>query len=257
MGIIYFIIILGASVIGAIVGLGGGVIIRPIFDSIGYHGVLNISFFSSTAIFTMAIVSTVKKLRDGSKIDFRIALLTSVGAIFGGSFGNLILEYLVSIFTQERYAQIAQITITIVVLAISIFLTIKVNIRHEIKNRWVCLPIGVLLGTTATFLGIGGGPINVPIFMILFGLPIKEATTYSIVVIFFSHLSRLVTMGFTVGYSYFDLPMLLFVIPAAAIGGLVGAKFSKIFSETTVKRLFIAALTGVILLNIYNGFFVV
>ena len=93
--------------------------------------------------------------------------------------------------------------------------------------------------------------------MIFFGLNIKQAAAYSIVIVFFSHLSRLITLGVTVGYGYFDLPMLAFVIPAAAAGGLIGAKFSKIFSEDTVKRLFMAAITAVILLNIFNWVFMI
>ena len=257
IGVIYFFVILLACLMGAIVGLGGGVFIRPIFDAIGYHNVLNISFFSSSAILAMAIVSTVKKIQDGTKIDTGITVLISLGAVAGGMIGNLLLEYLVSTFALEANVQRVQIVVTVIVLGLSLVFTAKNSLRYEIKNKAFCIIMGVLLGSVAAFLGIGGGPINVPILMIFFGLNIKDATAYSIVIIFFSHFSRLVTMGVTIGYSYFDLRILAFVIPAAALGGLIGAKFSKIFSEATVKRLFMGAIFAVIVLNIVNGLFII
>ena len=236
-------------------GLGGGVFIRPIFDAIGYHNVLNISFFSSSAILAMAVVSTVKKMKDGTKIDVKTAVLISIGAVAGGMLGNLLLEHLLAIFPVQATVQYIQIVATIAVLITSLILTAKSNLRYELKNKAFCIILGVFLGSTASFLGIGGGPVNVPIMMIFFGLNIKEATAYSIVIIFFSHLSRLVTLGVTVGYMYFDLSVLPFVVVAAAAGGLIGAKLSKIFSEKTVKRLFQTALFAVIILNIANGLF--
>jgi uncharacterized membrane protein YfcA len=257
-GTIYFFIILGACSLGAIVGLGGGVFIRPIFDALGRHDVLNIAFFSSSAIFIMAIVSTIKKVQDGTKIEAKTALLVSAGAVAGGMVGNLLLEYLLRTLDAERYVQMAQIVVTVIVLAASLFFTAKSDKLHfPIKNSALRICMGVALGAIAVFLGIGGGPINVPVFMIFFGLNIKDATAYSIVVIFFSHLSRLITMGITEGYSSFDLPILGFVVVAAAAGGLLGARLSKTFSEQTVKRLFQAAISAVILLNIFNGLFVI
>jgi len=201
----------------------------------------------------MAIVSTIKKIQDGTKINPKIAILVSLGAVFGGTIGNLLLEYFLAFFQHETTVQYIQIVVTIIVLIISLILTAKNDLRCELRNNILIVILGVFLGTIATFLGIGGGPLNVPIFMIFFGMNIKDATAYSIVVILFSHLSRLVTLGLTVGYLYFDLAILPFVIIAASFGGLIGAKLTKISSEKTVKRLFQGALCLVILLNIISG----
>jgi len=258
IGFIYAIVILLACVLGAIVGLGGGVFIRPILDAIGYHNVHNIGFISSSAILTMAVVSTVKKMRDGTKVNAATVLTISLGAVAGGFIGDrLLLQPLLGAFQYEAHVQYIQIAATVVVLSLSLFLTAKNNLRFPLKNKAFSVLLGVALGTLAAFLGIGGGPINVPLMMIFFGLNIKEATAYSIVIIFFSHLSRLITMGATRGFAYFDLSILPYVIVAAAIGGLVGARLSKIFSEKTVKRLFQAAISAVIVLNIVNALFLI
>ena len=43
-GVLYFIIIILANTIGAISGMGGGVLIKPVFDAIGAHSVPAITF---------------------------------------------------------------------------------------------------------------------------------------------------------------------------------------------------------------------
>ena len=257
MGLIYFAVILGASIIGAITGLGGGLIIRPVFDSISYHSVLNIGFFASTSVLTMAVVSTIRKLRDGSVIDWALVLPTGIGAMTGGVIGNLLLEHLIYALPEPRNAQQVQVVAAVTVISFAIYVSLRNNKRLYLPNKWWCMPVGVCLGIIASFLGMGGGPINVPFFMIFWGMGIKDATTYSIAIIFFSHLARLITLGFTVGYSYFDLPILLFVIPAAVTGGLLGTRFSKVLPPHAVKRMFIVALLGVICLNLFNLFFVI
>ena len=203
----------------------------------------------------MAVVSTIKKMRDGTKFDVKIALFISMGAVVGGILGNLLLEHLLTVFAAQRSVQYVQIAATIAVLSLSLVLTAKANLRYELSGGVYCAALGILLGAIAAFLGIGGGPVNVPLLMIFFGLNIKDATAYSIVIIFFSHLSRLITLGVTVGYTFFDLSILPLIIIAAAAGGLVGARLSKTFSEKTVKRLFQGAISAVILLNIANGLF--
>ena len=81
--IVYFIVIILANSIGAISGMGGGIIIRPIFDSLGCHSVAAISFYSSAAAFTMSITSTIKQIFNGVKFEVKLALTISLGSILG------------------------------------------------------------------------------------------------------------------------------------------------------------------------------
>jgi len=147
------------------------------------------------------------------------------------------------------------LTIVLFFLLMAVYFTQKSNLRYELHNRLLYLLLGIFLGTIAVFLGIGGGPINVPVFMILFSLPAKQATAYSIVVIFFSHLSRIITMGLTgesIGYMEFDLSFLPFIVPAAIIGGAIGAVISRKLSDNAVKRAFSVTMWGLVIINIYN-----
>ena len=255
IGIAYFAVVLLACVLGAIVGLGGGVLIRPIFDTIAAHDMANIQFFSSAAILSMAVVSTVMKVRDGTEIDRTKALLISAGALAGGVLGDMALLGLLSAVEEERTAQLIQSGATVAMLLLSLVLTALSGRRCLIKSKWLSFPFGICLGAVAVFLGVGGGPVNVPLLMIFFGLSIKTAAAYSIVIIFFSHFSRLATMGATVGFAGLSLPMLPFILPAALLGGFAGARVSKRMSDGAVKKVFLAAISAVTALNIANGFF--
>ncbi|MCL2222300.1 MAG: sulfite exporter TauE/SafE family protein [Oscillospiraceae bacterium] len=254
IGLIYFVVILVSCIFAAIVGLGGGILFRPVLDALGHHDFNNIQFLSSCAIIVMALVSTFKKMKDGSKIDIPVVISISLGAVLGGILGDWVLDYLLALMRSERDLQIVQTLTTIVVLGAAIFLTVKKDVRIEIKNKFFPPLMGFVLGVVAVFLGIGGGPLNVPLFMIFLGLKPKEATAYSIVVIFFTHTARLVRTGITSSFFYgFDLGILPIVALAAAVGGLLGAKASKKLKEETVKNMFIGAIVLVIVLNTFNG----
>lgn len=114
--------------------------------------------------------------------------------------------------------------------------------------------MGGVLGFLASFLGIGGGPVNVSLLMLMFALPIKEATLYSLSTIFFSQLAKLVTIALTSSFMRFDLSMLFYVIPAAVIGGLWGARFSRVLSPKKVTFIFQVIVLVVLLINLYNAF---
>ncbi len=50
IGLIYFVVIVLANTVGAISGMGGGVLIKPILDLIGAHSVAGISLLNSCGI---------------------------------------------------------------------------------------------------------------------------------------------------------------------------------------------------------------
>lgn len=253
IGFVYFLIIILANAIGAVSGMGGGVLIKPIFDFIGYHSVASISFYSAVAVFTMSIVSTIRQVKNGIKINWKIVGWIAGGSIIGGIIGNILFDLLLHLFSDETRVQLVQIVITIGTLIFA-FLYSKYEFKqYSLKKTYWYLLCGLLLGFLASLLGIGGGPINVSLMILMFGLPIKEATVYSICTILFSQSAKLVTILFTSGLGRYDLTILQYVIPAAIIGGLIGAKFSKLLSPERVTLIFQMVIIVVLLVNLYNG----
>lgn len=254
IGIIYFIVIILANTVGAISGMGGGVIIKPVLDTLHFHSLAAISFYSSVAVFTMSIVSTMRQLKNGLKLKIPIAVFVSLGSVVGGISGNTVFESLLRLFSDEKYVQLVQIILTIVTLLFAYFYTKIGNERSLELSRpvWYVI-VGLFLGFISTLLGIGGGPINVALLMLCFGIPIKEATVYSIVTIFFSQAAKLVTIAQVTGFERFDLSILLYVIPAAIVGGFVGALISGKISSERVTQVYQVVILLVLLLNLWNG----
>ena len=188
MFVVYGVIIFLASGIGAFLGGGSGVIIKPLLTLLVDDTTEVINFISSVSVCAMSCSSTVKHLRAKTKVDFKTVLLG-----------------------------------------------------------------GAVLGILSSFLGIGGGPINIMFFLLFFSMSMKEATVYSVAVIFFSQLSKLVTYVATATVPKFDYRILLIAAPAAVIAGIIGAALNKKANNKIVTRVFSAVLGVFICLNIYNA----
>ena len=63
MPILYFFISFGASIVGAISGIGGGVIIKPVLDGLSSSGVSTISFLSGSTVLSMTTVTLIRSRR--------------------------------------------------------------------------------------------------------------------------------------------------------------------------------------------------
>ena len=253
IGLLYFTVIILANSVGAVSGMGGGVIIKPVFDFIGAHDVASISFYSSVAVFTMSLVSTYRQLKNGIKINWKNIVWLAMGSIIGGYLGNYLFELIQSLFQSEAVTQGTQIGLTCITLLFAFLYSRNNFVAFQLRSVLNYAGCGLILGTLASLLGIGGGPINVSLLMLMFSMPIKDATVYSICTIFFSQLSKIVTIGITTGFGRFDLSMLLFIIPAAMLGGLIGARLSKVLSSDKVALVFQIVILLVLAINIYNG----
>ncbi|RAV80716.1 sulfite exporter TauE/SafE family protein, partial [Aerococcus loyolae] len=238
IGILYMIIILIANTIGSISGMGGGVIIKPMLDFINIHSPKEISFFSSLAVFTMSIISTRTQIKNNNSFSWNMIFKIAIGSILGGILGQYTYTYLLIMTNNENYITIIQVILTIISLLFSYLHSMNIWENFKLHNTISYLLCGLLLGFLASFLGIGGGPINVSLLMLMFNFPIKRATTYSICIIFFSQLSKLVTFFITSSLIDIDISMIPFIIFAALIGGKLGAVISNKISENKIKYLF-------------------
>src|SRR5574341_366291 len=166
IGGLYFFVIVIANTIGAISGMGGGVLIKPTFDLIGAHSVVAISFYSSVAVLTMSVVSTARQISSHQQFNWRLISWVSAGAIAGGMLGNSTLDYLLEKFNSDASVQKIQIVLTVITLLFALCYSKMSHIRYRLTNSACYLICGLVLGFLASLLGIGGGPINVSLFKI-------------------------------------------------------------------------------------------
>lgn len=252
--LIYSIVIFAATIIGAVVGMGGGVIIKPVLDLIGTHSVEVVGFISTCAVFAMSISSSVKHIKSKTEMNPKIVLLVSIGSILGGIIGNEIFD---AVFEQFNTNIVKGIQACIIG-AFLIFVIIYVNKNfktYKITNSFAILFTGLFLGLMSAFLGIGGGPINTAFLVILFSFTVKESAVYSVAIIFFSQLSQLVTIfinnQFKPYYQYWQIILIAMII--SVIGGLIGSKLNQKCSNKVITKVFSITLGFVVLVNIYNA----
>lgn len=250
---LYSIIIFIATVLGAAAGLGGGVIIKPMLDLIGYHDLANIVFISTSAGFVMAAYTIMKQMHEKVKINWMLVICIAIGSLLGGYIGDKVFTMFLSIFT-ETVVQTIQ-TIVLITLLLFVLLTTNKTSLFKIKQTSMyIIMIGLILGSVSSFIGIGGGPINMAVFTLLFGIPLKLATVYSIAVILFSQGSKLFTIGVTTGFGGYDLTILVYCLPIAVIGGAVGAYMNKKLDTKSIAITFQMTIIGIIIINLLTLF---
>ena len=64
---IVFLIVLFACTLGAISGLGGGIIIKPLMDALGGFSAATVNDMASITILTMTIVSIIKARKNAGQ----------------------------------------------------------------------------------------------------------------------------------------------------------------------------------------------
>lgn len=250
MKIIFFLVGFIATTLGSMTGLGGGVIIKPVLDAISQYNVKDISMLSSITVFSMSIISIIKQTKSGFKIEKKYYYI-ALGAVIGGLIGKGILNIITSNIDNNLVKAVQSIILAIV-LSFVLFKN-KFNIR-KVENNLTMIILGTSLGACATFLGIGGGPINVAALSIFIGLDIKNSAVISILVIFLSQLANLCLTSINTGFSQYDLTMLIYMIPAAIIGGLVGSSLNRKLKLKQLDYVFNCMMIFIIILNIYNAY---
>lgn len=250
---VYSLVVLIATFLGSFIGLGGGVIIKPVFDLINVHTLPEIAFLSSCAVFSMSIASTTRHIIKKTPIKASVVLLISVGSVAGGILGNFLFNKAISVAPSQNIVKGFQ-SLTLFLLLICVILSVKGDLKSfKVKNPIAIVLSGLLLGTTAAFLGIGGGPINVAFLTLMFSFTMKDAAVYSVAIIFFSQLSNIIITYIKTGFVGFPVKILWVIIPCAVIGGLIGSMFNRKCDEKVIKTTFITSVAMIASLSLFNA----
>lgn len=256
MQIIYFLVALFSTILGSSAGLGGGIIIKPVLDSLGDYALPTINLLSSSTIFIMSIVTVFYQLKKKDKINPKNTIVVATGSVVGGIIGQKLMSFILSKdINIDLINNIQSIIIIILLISVFLYMRNKDNIKsYKINNILAIGLLGLFLGAISAFLGIGGGPINVAAFTILFSMTANEAARNSILVIFFSQGSKIISIAVTTGFSSYKLDMLPYMLVGGVFGGIIGYKINKSVSEKSIIKIFNSVTLSIILLNLYNIF---
>ena len=101
--IIFLLVSFFASVAGAICGIGGGVIIKPVLDLFQLASVSTISFLSGCTVLSMSCYSVGKSMLAGEKrVNMRTGTPLAIGAAVGGVVGKQMFSALSGMFANPN-----------------------------------------------------------------------------------------------------------------------------------------------------------
>lgn len=259
MGIITYVIFLlvsfGASIAGAICGIGGGVIIKPALDAVGVLDVSTISFLSGCTVLTMSCYSVIKGKSSGENlVDLKVGTPLGIGAAVGGVLGKIIFQMLSDTFENKNMVGAVQaFCLLIITLGTLIYTLKKDKVRtKKVSNFMVCLLVGLFLGIMSSFLGIGGGPINLVVLFYFFSMETKTAAQNSLYIILFSQITSLIQTLVTGNVPSFPLTVLFIMVVGGLLGGFCGRIINKKMNSKMVDQLFICLMIVIIGINCYN-----
>lgn len=252
---LFFAVSLAASVCGAICGIGGGVIIKPTLDLFGWESVSAISFLSGCTVLSMSCYSVVRSMRSGEKaVDVKTGTPLAIGAAIGGVVGKQMFTAVKAAFANPNTVGAVQAACLAVITLLTLLYTVnksKIKTRR-IENAAACVAIGLLLGVCSSFLGIGGGPINLVVLFYFFSMETKTAAANSLYIILFSQAAALTVTLITKTVPEFTVITLVFMVCGGIFGGMLGRKCNKRLTSAAVDKLFVCLMCVIILISCYN-----
>ncbi len=245
MIVFIFLLCFIASTIGGICGIGGGVVIKPLLDATDIMSVPTASFLSGITVLSMACIN-VWKNRKRNELELSRSLPLGVGAAIGGIVGKQVFSLLKDTVQADHIVGAVQATM--------IYVLFKSRIRSkDIQGWFVPVVIGLLLGFCSSFLGIGGGPMNLAVLYYFFSMDTKKAVVNSILIILISQVASLTMTLVTWTVPDFEWSHLIAMVIAGALGGNLSAKLHKKLSTDMTDNLFVGLLIVIICLCIYNA----
>ena len=254
--LLYLIVSFLASVAGAICGIGGGVIIKPVLDLCALSSVSTISFLSGCTVLSMSCYSVGRNLLAGSsKVDAKTGTPLAVGAAVGGVAGKQLFSLIKDMFdAPNTVGGVQAVCLAVITLGTLAYTVLKSRIRtRHVERAGACLGIGLVLGVMSSFLGIGGGPINLVVLYYFFSMDTKTAAANSLYIILFSQLASLLFVLAGNSVPPFRWPVLGLMVAGGIGGGILGRALNKRMDNRAVEKLFIALMAVIILISIYNA----
>ena len=256
MEMLYLFVSLAASIAGAICGIGGGIIIKPSLDMLGVASAATVSFLSTCTVISMSLYSIVKSVHAREKlVDFRACTPLALGAAVGGVLGKILFDLIAKGAANPLLAGKVQAGCMALATAATLIYTLR---RSHITPRAVHsfagrAGIGLCLGMVSSFLGVGGGPMNLVVLFHFFRMDTKVAAQNSLYIILVSQLANFLTTVVARNIPPFAPLSLALMILGGILGGILGRKISKSIRSATVEKLLLCMMGLIVTISVYNA----
>jgi uncharacterized membrane protein YfcA len=257
-----------AGVVGALTGLGGGVIIIPVLVllfKVDIHYAMGASLIS---IIATSSGSSIAYLKQGY-MNLKIGIFLECGAVLGAIIGAFLVAFVPT--------SIIAIVLGVVLIFSAIFSIKKKESVHEgiRSHSWAIslqmagdyptkeglkpypvqhVPLGLSLlaiaGLMSGLLGIGAGALKVLAMDKAMGLPYKVSTTTSNFII---GITATASSGIYLARGYIEPTIAFPVLLGVVLGGFSGAKIFTKLQSKTLRLIFAAVILIVAAELIYKG----
>ncbi len=189
-------------------------------------------------------------------MESRTCVPLSFGAALGGLLGHELFQAIRGLFAdQNRVSAVQAACLALITLGTLLYELNRSNIRtRRTEGFFRCAVIGLGLGLMSSFLGIGGGPINLVVLFYFFSMDTKTAASCSLFIILCSQLVSLLTALTTRSVPAFQWQTLAVMIAGGIGGGMAGRAINKRIDASAVDKLFTCLMAVIIFISIYNFF---
>jgi uncharacterized membrane protein YfcA len=259
---VFLLIALLPSVIGAVSGIGGGIVIKPALDTAagadlmgfgGWLGAQEINFLSGCTVLSMSAVSLLRSRKTGVRLEAGRGTALAAGAALGGAGGRMIFAFAVMAAHKSMVGAIQSAALIIMTLGVMVYTRKKAGLAGKnIRSLPACAALGLGMGMVSAFLGIGGGPINIMLISFFLSMDTKTSALHSLFVIFLSQLASLVLTAGTGTIPQVPPPALCGMISGGVLGALIGSRLVRLLRNEQIDRLFTILMAAVAALSAYN-----
>jgi uncharacterized protein len=259
-----------AGLLGALTGLGGGVVIVPLL-ALGFHVdiryAIGASLVSVIATSSGAAAAYVKEGFTNVRVGMLLEVATTVGALAGAYIAALVSTGAVAVVfglvllysavrsvrplaEHEAGAADPPDALATRLRLHSDYPTAAGPRRYTVRNVPAGFSIMFVAGVLSGLLGIGAGVVKVVAMDQAMRLPFKVSTTTSN---FMIGVTAAASAGVYLHRGYIDPGVALPVMLGVLAGALVGARTLKVASSVTLRRVFAAVVVVIALEMLYKG----
>lgn len=237
-----------AGMIGAILGLGGGFIIVPMLVLVfGLSAQISAGTSLISIVFTglSGVIGYAWQGRIDYKLGLSLAVASAPGAVIGSLAGTQVKS---SLLTALFGCFVIAIALFIMFVKPSIATESALTERSRLlidrhgkefgyqpRKMPLAYALAFFAGVLAGFFGVGGGALQVPVMILLLGVPVEIATATSALVILISASTGAIAHAQFAQVAYEFLP---FIIVSAVIGAQLGVQIQRRTGPLALRRMF-------------------
>ena len=259
--VVLLLILLGflSGMLSSIAGIGGGVFFVSIIDILFLlyfnRDVFNIAVDTSTFIILFSSLAGFITYLRQKRTNIKLSLFFSIFSILGSLLATILFLFI----TVDNYILKILFAVILLIAALNMIYRARKaknnaeiqevnhidfslnNQDHKISFK-KAIPLFMLAGFVANFLGIGGGIVNTPSLNIVLSFPIHNSTAISTSIIFFTAIYNTIIKSL-IGEIKYLIGILIAV--GSILGAIIGAKLSK-----KMPKVFLQFFVAIILISL-------